>query len=422
MTVDIQAPQPLSAGGCPDPGRWPDLATVPGGPRAAIAAPVAARLVRRACRRLGVNLVEGAGAAASAAPTLELHRPEEFYARLGRDGLIGFGEAWQTGAWDSPDPGLLLTTLCHEIDTLVPGWMQRLRHAWVARPPSGQRNEVRNTRANISAHYDLSNEMFALFLDPSLSYSSALFSDGRYDEELLSAQHRKIDRILDRAGVGPGVRVLEIGTGWGELALRAAARGAEVVSVTLSAEQRELAQQRVARAGLSERVRIDLADYREVEGSFDAVVSVEMVEAVGHEYWATYFATIDRLLAPGGRAVVQAITMPHPRMLATRRTWTWINKYIFPGGFLPSVEAIDAVTREATTLRIVDDLAFGADYAETLRRWESTFLARSDEVLALGFDQTFLRTWQFYLAYSRAGFASRYLDVHQLTFAREEQP
>ena len=221
-----------------------------------------------------------------------------------------------------------------------------------------------------------------------------------------------------------GSRVLEIGTGWGELAIRAARRGATVHSITLSVEQLELAEQRVAAAGLADRVTIELMDYRSLaatQASYDAVVSVEMIEAVGHEFWGTYFRTIDQVLAPGGRVAIQAITMPHDRMLATTGGQTWINKYIFPGGFLPSVEVIDQITRDETTIRLTGQLEMGSHYAETLRRWDRRFLAQRDAVLALGFDDLFMRVWHFYLAYSQAGFASGYINVSQLTLAREAQ-
>ncbi len=231
---------------------------------------------------------------------------------------------------------------------------------------------------------------------------------------------RKIERLLDETGVREGSRVLEIGTGWGELAIRAASRGATVHSVTLSKEQLDLAVERVAEAGHSDLVTIELTDYRDVQGSYDAIVSVEMIEAVGHEFWSTYFRTIDRLLADGGRVGIQAITMPHDRMLATRRTYTWINKYIFPGGFLPSVTAIDEITRADTTLRISERLSFGQHYAETLEQWDQAFLAAAEKVRELGFDKTFQRMWHFYLEYSRAGFASGYIDVQQLTFTRKQ--
>jgi cyclopropane-fatty-acyl-phospholipid synthase len=405
---------------------WPGLAEVPHGLRARIAAPVARVLVERVARRLGLTVGPGPEA------DLVVHRPEEFHARLGADGLIGFGEAYLTGAWDADDLAGVLTAMCRRIDTLVPAWMQRLRAAWVARPPRTERNTEANTRGNVARHYDLSNDLFGTFLDPTMSYSAALFDADvtergdhlvagppRPGMPLQEAQVRKVERILDEAGVGQGSSVLEIGTGWGELAIRAAARGATVRSVTLSSEQQALARQRVAAAGLADRVSVELLDYRAVGGCYDAVVSVEMVEAVGHEYWSTYFTKIDGLLAPGGTAVVQAITMPHRRMLATRNTWTWINKYVFPGGFLPSVEAIEQTTREHTALRVARRLSFGSHYAETLRRWDATFRAAADEVLALGFDDTFLRMWHFYLEYSRAGFAAGYLDVNQFTLRRE---
>jgi len=320
--------------------------------------------------------------------------------------------------------------------------LQRLRAFYVARAPRAERNTTANTRHNIARHYDLSNDLFGTFLDRTLSYSSALFdgptsekrAGGRATREAVrtstpgapatwdrfaAAQHRKIDRMLDTAHVGPGARVLEIGTGWGELAIRAARRGATVTSVTLSSEQQALARQRVAEARLEDRVSIELLDYRLVEGEYDAIVSVEMIEAVGHEYWPEYFRTIDRLLAPGGRVAIQAITMPHDRMLATRYTYTWINKYIFPGGFLPSTEAIAEVTRQHTSLRLVERLSFGQHYAETLRLWDERFLSSLARVQELGFDAVFARMWHFYLEYSRAGFRSGYLDVQQLVMQRE---
>jgi cyclopropane-fatty-acyl-phospholipid synthase len=253
-----------------------------------------------------------------------------------------------------------------------------------------------------------------LFLDESLSYSSALFSadPDHNPEDLNEAQHRKIDRLLDVAGVKAGSRVLEIGTGWGELAIRAGRRGAHVTSVTISTEQAELANKRVFEAGLSELIDIRLQDYREVTGEFDAVVSVEMIEAVGANHWDEYFAAIFDRLVPGGRVGLQAITMPHDRMLASMDTYTWIVKYIFPGGLIPSVRAVREHA-ETAGLHSTSELNFGLHYAETLRRWRETFEARSTEVHELGFDTVFCRMWSLYLAYSEAGFRSRYLDVVQ---------
>jgi cyclopropane-fatty-acyl-phospholipid synthase len=383
---------------------WPGLETVPSGPRTAVSAYVAREMLHAALRRLDL------------ADAITIRRPEELYSRLGRDGLIGFGEAYLTGAWDADDLTGFLTVLAGNVTGLVPRPLQRFRKVVGRRAPGTHRPSADHSRDLIAHHYDLSNDLFALFLDETMSYSSALFDTSA---DLVTAQHRKIDRLLDAAGVGPGTRVLEIGTGWGELAIRAAARGATVRSITLSSEQQALARERIAAAGHAGRVEVELRDYRHVSGEYDAVLSVEMVEAVGHEYWPTYFRTLDRVLAPGGRVGIQAILMPHEQMLATRGSYTWINKYIFPGGFLPSAEVIDEVCAEHTSLAVTDRLAFGPDYAETLRRWDETFLARREDVLALGFDETFIRMWHFYLAYSRAGFASGYLDVQQLVLTRE---
>ena len=417
---------------------WPGLDVVPSGPRAAVSAGVARRLFQAAVNRLPVTVIVehpgGPEILGLGGPIATIRRPDEFFARIGRGGLIGFGEAYLTRAWEADDLGAFLTVLAADVHRLIPESLQKLRAMVVARPPRMHRNSTKNTRGNIAHHYDLSNELFELFLDPTLSYSSALFDavlvdrghhlqaapplSGHEPGALEEGQARKIERLLDEAHVGEGTRVLEIGTGWGELAIRAARRGARVHTITLSSEQKALADARIAEAGLSDRVEVELCDYRDVTGSYDAVLSVEMIEAVGYEYWPTYFETLDRLLAPGGRAAIQAITMPHDRMLATRRTYTWINKYIFPGGFLPSVEAIEKITRKRTDLRVTGRLSMGDHYAETLRQWDAAFLAARDQVLGLGFDETFLRMWHFYLEYSRAGFASGYIDVNQLTFSR----
>ena len=412
---------------------WPGLDTPPSGVRSGVASRVARQIFRGAVRRLPVTVHEGGRTFGQGGPAMVIHRPDEFYARLGRDGLIGFGESYLTRAWEADDLGGFLTVLAADLPRLVPEPLQKLRAAYVRRPPKTHDNTTDHTRDNIAHHYDLSNDMFRLFLDETLSYSSALFDtsvvdhrawrqaappEGSDSEPLAEAQARKIERLLDQAAVGEGTRVLEIGTGWGELAIRAARRGATVHSVTLSSEQLELAEERIAAAGFSDQVTVELTDYRDVEGAYDAILSVEMIEAVGHDYWSTYFQTIDRLLAPGGKVGIQAITMPHDRMLATRYTYTWIHKYIFPGGFLPSVQAIEDVVAEHTTLRVSDRLSFGQHYAETLRRWDVTFAGASAQVRELGFDETFERMWHFYLDYSRAGFASGYIDVQQLTFER----
>ncbi|MFL6004520.1 MAG: class I SAM-dependent methyltransferase [Nocardioides sp.] len=422
---------------------WPDLDVVPSGLRTAVSARVARRLFEAAVARLDVSVLvkdpDRTRTLGRGGPVMTVHRPAEFFARIGRDQLIGFGEAYLTGSWESEDVSGFLTVLAADLPALVPQSLQKLRAMVVARPPRLHRNSRRNTRHNIAHHYDLSNDLFGLFLDPSLNYSSALFDTeilpvGKCQRatapaegsDLSAGQLRKMDRLLDEARVSVGSRVLEIGTGWGELAIRAARRGATVRTVTLSSEQKALAEERIAWAGMADRVTVELCDYRSLRpdsGRYDAILSVEMVEAVGHEYWSTYFSKLDELLAPGGRVGIQAITMPHDRMLATRHTYTWINKYIFPGGFLPSAEAVEQVTSRDTTLRATNRLSMGLHYAETLRQWDEAFLAASDGVRRLGFDATFERMWHFYLEYARAGFASGYLDVQQFTLARpEEQP
>ncbi|MFJ6838447.1 class I SAM-dependent methyltransferase [Streptomyces sp. NPDC091209] len=403
-----------------DPLRWPDVVTRPESSRARTA--VTRTLLRRALERLPVQARFADGTRVGlGGPAIEIHDPSAFHRRIGAQGLVGFGESYMAGEWDAPDLVAALTVLAGNAAELIPAPLQKLRGLWATRRPDVQRNTPTGARDNISHHYDLSNDLFALFLDDTLSYSAALFRGFPASWPLLAAaQHRKIDRLLDLAEVGPGTRLLEIGTGWGELAIRAAARGARVTSLTLSREQRALAQERVRAAGLDDRVTIELCDYREATGTYDAVVSVEMVEAVGEEFWPVYFTTLDARLAPGGRAALQAITMPHDRLLASRDTFTWIQKYVFPGGLLPSVEAVEEVTRAHTGLRTTRRDAFGAHYAETLRLWRERFAERADEVAALGFDATFRRMWTFYLAYSEAGFRSGYLDVQQYLFTKED--
>lgn len=407
--------------------RWPAIAKVPPGLAARAAAVIADRLLRRAAARLPLRLVYPNGTVVGAAdptvPTLVIHQPEALARRIGRHGLIGFGESYMAGEWSSKDLPAVLTVFAASVADLVPPQMQRLRPIAPAFRPRWRGDSRDQARRNVAEHYDLSNELFAGFLDETLTYSCALFdrlparTPGPAD--LAAAQRRKIDRLLDMAEVGPGGRVLEIGTGWGELCIRAAARGAHVRSVTLSAEQQRLARLRVAASGLSDSVQIDLCDYRDVEGCYDAAVSVEMIEAVGYHAWPRYFAALERLVRPGGRVAIQVITMPHDRMMATRHTHTWIQKYIFPGGLLPSTRAISAITERHTGLRTVDMTSLRSHYAETLRLWREQFIAQRDELAYLGFDEVFARMWELYLAYSEAGFRSRYLDVYQWTFSRE---
>ncbi|GAA2994284.1 class I SAM-dependent methyltransferase [Streptomyces drozdowiczii] len=420
-TPSVPAPAPAPDAAGIDPARWPDVVALPRASRLRTA--VAERLVRGALARLPLRVrLGGREDIGLGGPLMDVRDPDAFFRRIGASGLIGFGESYMAREWDAPDPVGVLTVLAGHVATLIPQPLQRLRGVWARRRPEAQTGTRDGARANISHHYDLSNELFALFLDETLSYSSALFRGFPAEPALLpAAQHRKIDRLLDLAGVGPGTRLLEIGTGWGELALRAADRGAYVVSVTLSREQRELALGRIAAAGHADRVDVRLCDYREIDGTYDAIVSVEMIEAVGAEFWPAYFSALDRLLAPGGRIALQAITMPDDRMRAGRSTFTWIQKYIFPGGQLPSTEAIDRVTADHTGLRVERSDGFGTHYAETLRLWRERFTAEAGQVDALGFDETFRRMWTLYLAYSEAGFRSGYLDVRQLLLTRQEQ-
>jgi cyclopropane-fatty-acyl-phospholipid synthase len=407
-----------------DPGQWPDVAAVRG---SAARGEVARVLFRAAVSRLPVRVqLPGGrrlGGGGDSAPLMTVHNPGAFFTRLGSGGLIGFGESYLAGEWDCSDLTGLMTVFARHVRDLVPGPLQRLRRMAMRRQPDADVQTRDGARRNISHHYDLSNEFFALFLDETMTYSAALFetwSDGTpaaADPLLAQAQRRKVDRLLEQAAVGPGCRLLEIGTGWGELAIRAAQRGATVTTVTLSARQRELAMRRVAEHGVADRVTVELRDYREVDGEYDAICSVEMIEAVGERYWDTYFTQLDRLLAPGGRIGLQSITMPHDAMMASRHTYTWIQKYIFPGGLIPSVTAIeDCLSR--TRLRVTGRLDFGDHYAQTLTIWQSRFLAQQHQAAALGFDDVFARMWLFYLCYAEAGFRAGYLDVSQFTLER----
>ncbi|KGN31343.1 cyclopropane-fatty-acyl-phospholipid synthase [Knoellia sinensis KCTC 19936] len=371
----------------------------------------------------GTRLGDVAGHDGERVASIQLVRPDAFFARVGRHPKIGIGESYMAGDWQ-PGPGTdladVMIPFADRMTTAVPKPLLALRRMVDSAVPAVQRNTPAGSRRNIEAHYDLSNDLFAAFLDETLTYSSALFDHTRplAAQSLEEAQLRKVHAILDGAGVGAGTRVLEIGTGWGTLAIEAARRGADVTTLTLSREQADLARGRVAAAGFDDRVDIRLEDYREATGEYDAIVSVEMIEAVGEEFWPSYFASLDRLLAPNGRIVIQSILMSHDRYLATRNSFGWIQKHIFPGGLIPSLQAIDEVVRDHTGLRRQAVHAFGTDYAETLHRWRQQFTEAWPRVEALGFDDTFRRKWEFYLAYCEAGFSTGYLDVAQISLAR----
>ena len=417
MTTTSFHPVPVPPGRLGEPGYrpWPEIPPAPAG---TARARLARALVKAVADRLPIRVQapDGRryGAGGPGVPVLEIRHEAEFYRRLGA-GTTGLAEGYIAGDWDSPDLVGLFSVFAAHLPAVTLGPVRALRRWYVPRQPAEDEATLDGARRNIQRHYDLSNEMFALFLDPTMTYSSALFAPG---DTLTGAQRRKNEALLDLTGVGPGATVLEIGTGWGELAIRAAARGAQVTTLTISPAQAAKAWERAAAAGLADRVDVRTLDYREVNGRYDVVLSVEMIEAVGERYWPGYFAAIDRLLAPSGRAGLQAITMPHEAMIATRHGHTWIQKYIFPGGQIPSLRAIGDTLRAHTTLRISSDLAMGAHYARTLQEWRARFTAADGEVARLGFSPSFRRMWNLYLAYAEAGFRARYLDVHQLILQR----
>jgi cyclopropane-fatty-acyl-phospholipid synthase len=270
---------------------------------------------------------------------------------------------------------------------------------------------VRGSRRNIQAHYDRGNDFYRLWLDPTMTYSSALF-EGR-ECDLQEAQRRKYARLLALLGARPGQRVLEIGCGWGGFALEAARRGISVTGITLSREQLSLARRRVREAGLSGLVELRLQDYRSLACSYDHIVSIEMFEAVGEANWDTYTRTLKRCLKQGGRAAPQFITIDETAFESYRRRPDFIQRYIFPGGMLPSIERFGAsVASSGLCMQRAD--AFGEDYARTLAEWHRRFLASEGEIAAMGFDRVFRRMWRYYLAYCEAGFRAGRIDLAQV--------
>ena len=336
-----------------------------------------------------------------------------------RSGDIGFAETYIAGDWSTPSlPDLLQVILRNrqQMDDVIYGhWagrlLYRLRHLL-------RRNTQAGSRKNIHAHYDLGNAFYALWLDGSMNYSSAWF-DGDLQRPMREAQDAKVRRALRMAGVGPDSRVLEIGCGWGALAEMAVTEfGAEVTGVTLSTEQLAFAQQRLAALGRADRADLRLQDYRAIDsGPYDAICSIEMLEAVGREYWPSYFEGVARLLRPGGRACIQTIVIDDALWPRYIRSTDFIQQYIFPGGCLPCpVEFRKAAC--AAGLEVVDELPFGRDYAETLRRWRQSFLEQRARVLQLGFDEPFVRLWEFYLGYCEAAFDQGSIGVVQYTLRK----
>jgi cyclopropane-fatty-acyl-phospholipid synthase len=421
-----EASQKLSTATDSEP--WPEVASVPSGPLAAASAAVADRLLRRAVAGLPVRVVypDGTviGAGDASAPVLAIIRPDRLARRMGRDGLIGFGESYMAGEWQSTDLVAALAVVAPALRDLMPRELRWLRPIIVASQPRSSRPSREQEQRNVAAHYDdLSTDLFAEFLDETMTYSGAVFDRLPASwPDLAEAQRHKIDQVLDAAGVGAGTRLLEIGPGWGELAIRAAARGAYVRAITPSERQVWLARQRVVAAGQSDRVHVELCDYRDIDGCYDAVISLEMVEAVGYRSWPDYFRAVERLVKPGGAAVLQAITMPHSQMLASRNSQTWTQRYIFPGGLIPSVKAVLEITERRTTLRPIDMVSLREHYAETLRLWRERFMQRRKTLGHIGFDEIFVRMWELYLADREAGFRSGQLNVYQWTFVNNAAP
>ena len=390
-------------------------------------APAAARTVLRLLQQLRhgtltVQLPDGSvqtvGDGQGLHASVHLHNWKPFSAAL-KSGDIGFAESYIDGDWTTPHLASLLGLLLanrQALDEVIHGsWagrlLYRLRHL-------RHRNTKANSRKNIHAHYDLGNAFYRLWLDGTMNYSCALFQ-GDMGQDMQKAQDAKVRRALHMAGVRAGHRVLEIGCGWGALAEKATLEfGAHLTGVTLSTEQLAWAQERLAAQGVADKADLRLQDYRDItDGPFDAICSIEMLEAVGREYWPTYFQRVAHLLKPGGRACIQSIVIKDPLFERYIRSTDFIQQYIFPGGCLPCPGEF---RREASAagLKVVDEMAFGRDYAETCRRWRADFLARKEEVLALGFDERFMRIWEFYLAYCEAGFDAGDIDVVQYTLSR----
>ncbi|MEO5985929.1 MAG: cyclopropane-fatty-acyl-phospholipid synthase family protein, partial [Candidatus Limnocylindria bacterium] len=336
---------------------------------------------------------------------VSVHDERAFWAML-TGGEVGAGEAYMEGWWSSPDlaAALRLAALNRGDLALTSGWVRTPLVIWNTVAHRLRRNTREGSRRNIAAHYDLGNEFYQLFLDETMTYSSAVFESA--DDTLAEAQRTKYRRIADGAGLTKGMHVLEIGSGWGGFAMYAAGEiGCRVTSITVSREQRDLAVARVREAGLEHLVEVELRDYRDVGGTYDAIVSIEMLEAVGAEYFSTFFETCDRVLAPGGRLSLQVITVPDGGYERQRRGANWIQKYIFPGGLLPSLAVIErAAARTRLIITGVDDIA--GHYVRTLALWRERFLDREDAVRAVGFDSRFIRMWEYYLALSEAGFAT----------------
>lgn len=360
----------------------------------------------------------GAAGGEGLAATIDVHDPK-LYRLLATGGSLAAAEGYLRGYWDADDLVAAMRILARHADDLKSLERGRVK---LLRPLRRGANLLRrNTRAgsrrNVAAHYDLSNEFFAQWLDPTMTYSCGLFESTAATLE--QASRAKYELVCRKLRLTPDDQVLEIGCGWGGFAEHAAARhGCRVTATTISREQFEFAQRRVDRAGLSDRVTLLLKDYRDLSGKFDKLASIEMIEAVGERYLATFFGQCATLLKPGGTLVVQAITIPDDRYQAYRRSVDFIRRYVFPGGFLPSLSAIGHALQSAPGLRMTHLESFAPDYAQTLLHWRENFHARIGDVRRLGFDDRFCRLWHYYLCYCEAGFRERQVELCQMRFEK----
>jgi cyclopropane-fatty-acyl-phospholipid synthase len=370
---------------------------------------------------LDVTLLDGrvmrfGGAEPGPAAQMTLHS-YGFASKLINNGDIGIAEAYLRGDWDTPDLTQFLYLFCvnHElIQTMLANkplvrFVQTVRH-WF------NRNTKRQARRNIYAHYDIGNAFYSAWLDPSMTYSSALYEDDTPD--LTTAQKNKYRRLAEAIDLRPGQKVLEIGCGWGGFAEYAAKTfNAKVVGLTISKEQRDFAQKRIQAAGLNDNVEIRLQDYRDERDRYDRIASIEMIEAVGEEFWPNYFSQVRDRLLPGGLAGIQAITIQDSMFQSYRREVDFIQRYVFPGGMLPSPQVLKTLG-ERFGVPVIRERIFGQDYAKTLATWRNNFRAAWPLLKPLGFDERFRRLWEYYLAYCEAGFLSGNIDVRQVVFAK----
>ena len=350
--------------------------------------------------------------------TVVIHE-QRAYSRILTGGTMGAAEAYIDGDWSTEQ----LTDVTRVFSANIP-ILEAMKHeqnwfikAGVKLAHAARKNSVSGSRENIAAHYDLGNEFFSLFLDPSLMYSSAVYPKG--SDNLAEASQHKLKLICEDLELKPTDHLVEIGTGWGGMAIYAAENyGCKVTTTTISKEQLDYARAEVERRGLQDKVTLLFEDYRNLSGQFDKLVSIEMIEAVGHEYFDTYFGRVSSLLKPNGKAVIQAITINEQRYDDYRKSVDFIKRYIFPGGCLPSLNIISGALTRTTDMQIIDLRDIAIDYAKTLKHWHEAFMAELDAVKSLGFDEKFIRMWRFYLSYCEGGFRERIIGTYQITMAK----